>query len=58
MLLAWAEGTGWQKGGSLAWQLFDRDALPTGEAKQLPDLPAWSFAAAVALPDADFAILR
>ena len=24
VLLAWAEGTGWQKGGSLAWQAFDR----------------------------------
>ena len=24
-LLAWTEGTGWQKGGSLAWQLFDRN---------------------------------
>jgi hypothetical protein len=24
-LLAWTEGTGWQKGGSLVWQVFDRD---------------------------------
>src|SRR5262249_52342908 len=24
LLLVWVEGAGWQKGGSLAWQLFDR----------------------------------
>ena len=23
VLLVWAEGTGWNKGGSIAWQLYD-----------------------------------
>src|SRR5919201_4407481 len=30
MLLAWTEGTGWQMGGALAWQIFDKDGKPTG----------------------------
>ena len=31
MLLAWAEGTGWQRGGPLAWQLYDKAGKPTAE---------------------------
>ncbi len=27
-ILVWTEGTGWQKGGSLAWQVFDRVRAP------------------------------
>ena len=29
-ILVWTEGTGWQKGGSLAWQVFDRAGRPIG----------------------------
>ncbi len=29
-ILVWTEGTGWQKGGSLAWQVFDRDGRRSG----------------------------
>jgi hypothetical protein len=31
VLLVWTEGTGWQRGGSLAWQLFDANGQPTNE---------------------------
>ena len=31
MLVAWAEGTGWKKGGMLAWQVFDSKGNPTKE---------------------------
>ncbi|MEJ7637735.1 MAG: hypothetical protein WKF75_07025, partial [Singulisphaera sp.] len=27
-ILVWAEGTGWKKGGDLAWQVFDRSGRP------------------------------
>jgi hypothetical protein len=29
ILLVWREGTGWQQGGALAWQVFDKDGKPT-----------------------------
>jgi hypothetical protein len=57
VLLVWTEGTGWNKGGSLAWQLFDSSGQPTAEKNQLPGIPTWSFAAAVARPDSGFSIL-
>jgi hypothetical protein len=55
-LLVWAEGTGWQKGGSLAWQLYDREGKPAGEPGSAPGIPAWSFAAAFPTPSG-FSIL-
>ncbi|HUS07663.1 MAG TPA: hypothetical protein VMZ52_15260 [Bryobacteraceae bacterium] len=57
VLLAWTEGTGWQRGGSLAWQVFDGTGRPTSEAKQLPGIPAWSFAAVLPKPDNTFSII-
>jgi hypothetical protein len=30
-LLVWTEGTGWQRGGSLAWQIFDSNGKPSGD---------------------------
>ena len=48
-LLAWTEGTGWGRGGSVAWQVYDSAGRPvTNEDGVVPNLPAWSFAAAVA----------
>lgn len=57
VLLAWTEGTGWKKGGSLAYQVFDRGGKPTTEKAQIPGIPAWSFAAVIARPDTGFSIL-
>jgi hypothetical protein len=57
VLLIWTEGTGWQKGGSFAYQVYDRAGTPTAETKRLPGIPTWSFAAAVPAPDNGFSIL-
>jgi hypothetical protein len=57
VLLAWTEGTGWAKGGSFAYQLFDRAGRPTAENKQIPGIPTWSFAAVVARPGDGFLVL-
>jgi len=58
ILLAWTEGTGWQKGGTLAWQIFDAQARPIANASgRAADLPAWSLPAAFAKPDGSFEIL-
>ena len=32
VLFAWTEGTGWQKGGSLAWQVYDSSGRPVPQA--------------------------
>lgn len=56
-LLAWTEGTGWSKGGSLAWQIFDANGAPLGEAGHMAGIPAWSLAAAAARADGSFVIL-
>lgn len=46
-LLVWTEGTGWKKGGSLAWQLFDEAGQPLPRNGTSPSIPAWDFATAV-----------
>lgn len=57
VLVVWTEGTGWQKGGSLAYQLYDAGDRPMGETKQVPGIPTWSFAAPVNLGSNGFSIL-
>jgi hypothetical protein len=56
-ILAWTEGTGWQRGGSLAWQVYDRKGNPLGEKGSAPAVATWSFAAVAARPDGTFVIL-
>jgi hypothetical protein len=58
VLLAWAEGTGWNKGGAVAWQVKsgENDApVLTGRGREA--LPVWSRPAAFARPDGSFVIL-
>jgi hypothetical protein len=57
VLLVWTEGTGWQKGGSLAWQMYDPNGQATASKGRHPDIPTWSFAAALARGDNGFSIL-
>jgi len=57
VLFVWTEGTGWQRGGSLAWQHYDRDGSPTEVSGGIPGIPTWSFAAPVACRDGGFVIL-
>jgi hypothetical protein len=56
-LLIWTEGTGWQRGGSLAWQLFDRQGKALSEKGTMAGVPAWSFAAVTVAADGGFTIL-
>jgi hypothetical protein len=48
VMMTWTEGTGWKKGGSLAWQLFDASGQPLTEHGTTAGLPPWDFAAVVA----------
>ena len=56
-ILVWTEGTGWKKGGSLAWQVYDKANRPTTEKGQAPGVPIWSLAAVFARPDGGFSIV-
>ena len=56
MLLVWAEGTGWQRGGALAWQLFDANGQATNEKGRVDGVPPWSFASALPRADGGFVI--
>ncbi len=56
LLFVWTEGTGWQRGGSVAWQQYDHSGRATSEHGSVGGLPAWSFAAPVANTDGTFSI--
>lgn len=56
-LLAWVEGSGWQKSGTLGWQIFDKDGRPGTECTSRHDVPVWSFPAALVRPDDGFTII-
>jgi len=56
-LLAWTEGTAWEKGGALAWQVFDGDGKPIAEKGRVDGVPVWSLATAFANRDGSFVIV-
>src|ERR1041385_1687981 len=52
VLLIWAEGTGWQRGGTLAWQSFSADGKPTdAKGRTAGAVPVWGLPAAAARGD-------
>lgn len=58
VLLVWTEGTGWNQGGALAWQLYDTDGKPLPEQGRLPQaIPVWSNAAVIAAPEGRFTLI-
>ncbi len=56
-VLAWTEGTGWAKGGSVAWQTYTAQGEPAAEHGRVEGVPVWSFAAARASADGDFILI-
>ena len=56
-LLAWTQGMGWKKGGSLAWQIYDNSGKPQREKGAAAGVPVWSLIAAFARPDGGFTIV-
>jgi len=57
VLLAWTEGMKWSRGGSVHWQLLDRNLRPTGLPGSADGVPPWSVVAAYPLSDGNFAVL-
>jgi hypothetical protein len=56
-ILVWTEGMGWNKGGSLAWQVYDKGGKPTAERGHAAGVPVWSLVAVFVRPDGHFAIV-
>ena len=57
VLLVWTEGTGWAKGGDVAWQRFDAAGKPVRGKEHVSGLPTWSMAAAVTTRDGRFVVV-
>jgi hypothetical protein len=59
VIVAWADGAGWEKGGWLTWQAFDAEGQPLdGEGGKLVELNPWSLPAVFAAPDGSFRIMH
>ncbi len=56
VLLVWADGTAWNKGGSIAWQAFARDGQPTHVRGTQAGLPVWSVPAVATRPNGTFIV--
>jgi len=57
ILLVWAEGTGWNKAGSIAWQVYDRDGKSLPVKGHADGLAVWSLPTAFVQPDGNFSII-
>jgi hypothetical protein len=56
LLLAWTEGTGWARGGSLAWERVDSGGAPVASGRA-DGVPVWGRVTAVAEPDGTFTVV-
>lgn len=55
-LVVWTEGTGWQKGGAIAWRVLDANGRPTTEQGRRDGAPVWSYATVYARSDGSFVV--
>ena len=48
LLVTWAEGAGWAKGGTLRWVILDKNGglIAGNESGKQPEIPVWSFPSA------------
>jgi hypothetical protein len=56
-LLVWTEGMGWNKGGSVAWQVYDKNGTATETRGHAAGVPVWSLVGAFVRPDGRFAVI-
>jgi hypothetical protein len=59
VLLAWTEGTGWNKGGTLAYARFDIEGKLLGKVERVPDgVPAWGLPTVAVTPEGKFLVMH
>ena len=57
-LIAWTEGTAWNRGGTAAWRLTDRNGKEIGVSADAGPVPVWGLVSAVVLRDGSFVVFR
>ena len=57
VLVAWTDGMGWKRGGSVHWKLFGKSGQSVGREGAQDGVPAWSLVASYARPDGSFVVL-
>jgi hypothetical protein len=57
-LVAWTEGTAWARGGTLAWELQDKNGARLAGAVNAAPVPIWGLVSAIARPDGSFVIFH
>jgi hypothetical protein len=57
-LIAWAEGTAWARGGSVAWALRNQRGEQTDSAASAGVVPVWGLVSAIARPNGTFVIFH
>lgn len=58
-ILVWTEGTGWQRGGALVWQVFDAAGKPTSDKGRIDGgVPVWGLPTVVADPEGGYVIVH
>jgi hypothetical protein len=57
-LFAWAEGTAWARGGTVAWELRNLKGERVASGANAGAVPVWSLVSAIARPDGTFVVLH
>jgi hypothetical protein len=57
-LIAWTEGTAWARGGTVAWELQDKNGARLAGAINAGPVPIWGLVSAVARADGSFVVLH
>jgi hypothetical protein len=58
MILVWTEGTGWNRGGALAWQVYDKTGKATESGRRPGAIPVWGLPSVIAESDGRFTIFH
>jgi hypothetical protein len=57
-LIAWTEGTGWARGGTMAWEMIDRGGERLRTQSKAAVVPVWGLVAAAAHRDGSFVVVH